>query len=198
MTTLTASKKTAPRKPSHVVVLAPTDFADDWSQRPTADVAVGLRRLCDRDIQIAKAEASKFVRQAYGTDDGVRDPVVANQAWDDAFMRWAMASATTNPNDFMIPYFQAAQDTIGWALTPDGVRKLWAEYHLHVRRTDANASGLDDIGVARLAASLKAGKLAALDIGLQTEVRRLLAWCAEHVPAAEDEDDDDIYVVQGA
>ena len=71
MTTLSAAQKTASRKPARVVVLTPTDFAADWSQRPADDVALGLRRLCDRDIQIAKAEASKFVKQAYGTDDGV-------------------------------------------------------------------------------------------------------------------------------
>ena len=110
-------------------------------------------------------------------------------------MRWAMAAATTNPNDAMAPFFQAAQDTIGFALTPEGIRKLWAEYHLHVRRSDGNVAGLDDEGVAQLVASLKAGKLSELEHGVQVEVRRLLAWCASQVPAVEEEDG---YVVQGA
>ena len=202
MTTLSAAQTAGSRKPAWNVVLSPTDFADDWHKRPAADVAVGLRRVCERDIQIAKAEASKFVVGAYRTADGFRDPDVANEAWNDAFMRWAMAAATTDPNDTAIPYFVAAQDTIGFALTPEGIRKLWTAYHVHVRRTDAATRGADDADVARLARILAAGKLAGLADDERAEVRRVLGWCLSRFGADEgaesDDDDGDVYVVTAA
>lgn len=204
MTTLsTAQQNDGTRKPAATVVLSPTDFADDWHKRPSADVAVGLRRVCERDIQIAKAEASKFVRQAYGQEGVERDPDMALQAWDDAFMRWAMAAATTDPNDNGAPYFAAAQDTIGFALTPEGIRKLWTAYHLHVRRTDAATKGVDDAEAARLGRILTSGALARLEAGEQAEVRRVLGWAlarfGSHEGAEPDDDGDaSVYVVTAA
>lgn len=199
MSNFTLAQGKAPPKPAHVIVLSPTDFADDWHRRPSAEVAVGLRRVCDRDRQVAEAEATKYVREVYVREGKVIDQDVAVTEWNNIFMRWIVATATCDPNDVTRPYFEAAQDIIGSALTPEAILKLWNEYHRFVRRTDAGAPKATDEDLARLGRLIKAGRVSALKDGIQSEVRRLLAWSLSQLgpdDVDEEETDDGAYLVR--
>lgn len=201
MPNFTLAQGKAPPKPAHVVVLNPTDFADDWHKRPAADVAVGLRRLSDRDRQAAESEATKYVRSVYVKDGQVTDQDVAITEWNNLFMRWMMASAMCDPNDVMRPYFDAPHDVIGHALTPESILKLWTEYHRFVRRTDATATKATDEDVARLSRLLKAGKLSSIRPDVQAEARRLLAWCLSQFgpdDVSEEDTEEDVYLVKAS
>ncbi|WP_394847403.1 hypothetical protein LZC95_08050 [Pendulispora brunnea] len=109
-----------------MIVLPPSAFADRWEAKPDAAVAVGLRLLSERDIQVAKAESSKWVDKMYSGADGViRDVDKAVESWNDCLVRWACALGTCDPNDVTKPYFPAAEDVIGDALTSEGLRRIW-------------------------------------------------------------------------
>ena len=209
MSSFTVAKGKAPLRPPHVLVLSPGEFVETWPGRPRADVAVGLVRVCDAARQAAAAAATSYVRSAFVVDGALVDPDVASEEWTNVFMREAMASAMTDPNDVTKPYFPAANDVIGRALPAETIARVWSEYHRFVRRTDATAPAATDAEVARLARLLAAGRMSSLASGLGVEVRRLLFWCLEQLgpddapgattPAAPaDDDGDGVYVVRSA
>lgn len=185
------------RKPQKIVVLAPSSFAFDYPQRPSDEVALGLRTISERDVQIAKAEASKAMIRTYGEPDGsLRDPEKAFEYWNDAFTTYALARATCDANDIEKPYFPRAEDTIGKALTSEALQKLWAEYSL-MSRTTGDRAKIGDDEAEQLGKALERGALRGLEAGVQGEVRKCLAWVHEQMAgvldAAEDEEDVSVY-----
>ncbi|WP_394849702.1 hypothetical protein LZC95_19895 [Pendulispora brunnea] len=140
------AREQAAKRPRRCIVLSPAAFADTWSERPSEDVAVGLRLLAERDLQAAKLEASRWVERLYSRDDGtLRDPETATEAWNDALIRWACALAMCDPNDVTRPYFRAAEDTIAIALTPDAIRRVWdALEAFHAEESPVAPEATDD------------------------------------------------------
>ncbi len=180
MTTLSALKRTT--RPPRVAILSPSAFADTWESKPTADVAVGLRLLSERELQTAKAEASKSIEKMYVGDDGeIFDHEKAVEAWNDALVRWAVAYATCDPNDVTKPYFDFAEDVIAVALTPQGIRRLWDEWRVLVEETSPLSPELDAEGIASLVGALC--RLDALPPSAQRRVRRLLGACLTELGA---------------
>lgn len=180
MTTLSALKKTA--QPPRVAILSPSAFADTWEAKPTADVAVGLRLLSERELQTAKAEASKTIERMYAGEDGeIFDQEKAVEAWNDALVRWAVAYATCDPNDVTKPYFDFAEDVIAAALTPEGIRRLWDEWRVLVEETSPLSPELDAEGIAALVDALP--RLETLSPNTQRRLRRLLGVCLSELGA---------------
>jgi hypothetical protein len=196
-----SATKAAAIKPSRVAIVPVEAFAADWPSRPTAPVAVGLRRLCDGDLQAARAGASKFVLKIYADDKGaIRDMPAANDAFNDALMRHAVARAATDPNDATKSYFPMAEETVRMALTADGIARIWDEYVIMTRTTGVDFSKATDEDLMRLSRSLISGAVAQLDDEKQAEVRKLAAWCLEQIVSAglepEEDDDDGVYRVR--
>ncbi len=199
-----SATKAAAVKPSRIVLLPIEAFASDWAGRPQSPtVALGLRRLCDGDLQAAKAGASKFVLKIYADDKGfIRDMPAANDAFNDALMRHAVARATCDPNDATKSYFPMAEETVRMALTSDGIARLWNEYVLMTRTTGADFPPATDDELGRLARALTGGAVQRLEDGKQAEVRKLAAWCLQQVvdagvePDEPDSEDDGVYRVR--
>lgn len=197
MSTLSAAQKNAPRKPARIVILPPSAFADTWSKRPIADVAVGLRRLCEDDLQIASGEASKYAIQLYRSNDGCVDEDARLEARNHALVSYAMARATTDPNDVTLPYFEMAEDVIKMALTPQGIGRLWDEYVVLSRSSGVDLPIASDADALRLSRLLKGGRLATLPQGVQAETRKLLMHILRNFGEddAPEEEDDGVYHV---
>lgn len=186
-----------------MVILAPTAFAHDWPQRPTGEVAIGLRAISERDTQVAKAEASKWMIRTYGEPDGsLRDPEKAFEGWNDKVAAYAMARATCDCNDSAKPYFRYAEDMISLALESSAIRYLLAEYTLMTRSTGDRAQ-LSDDDATELGKALEGGALRGLDAATQTECRKMLAWVHEKLDGAEllqgvEDEDVAVYVASTA
>jgi hypothetical protein len=175
--TLTEAQKRAASKPARVVVLPPSAFADSWSSKPKAEVAIGIRFVSEHDLQIAKAEASRSVERLYVDKDGATiDHEKLVESWNDALIRWIVAVGTCDANDVSKPYFAFAQDTVAIALTPQGVRRLWDEIEQLAIEFGPASTEAGDEAVAALAARLAGGDaLSGLDPARSGRVRRLLA-----------------------
>lgn len=172
-------------KPDRVVTVPVAAFDHAWLSRPTAPVAVGIRRLCDADVQAARAEASKFMYRTFGDETGhINDPSAAVDAFNDALMRHTIARATTDPNDATKTYFAAAEETVRYALTEDGVARLWDEYLVTKLTTSVAHPKASEEDLGRLARALKLNVLSKLPEGQQAEVRKLARWMLDRISDA--------------
>jgi hypothetical protein len=97
-------------------------------------------------------------------------------AYNDAFMRHAVARGTCDVNDIRRPYFQFAEDTVRDALTEEGVRHIFDELRvLHVIRNVA-VQPIDAPDIGRLARVLLDGSaLTALPDAERPELLRILS-----------------------
>jgi hypothetical protein len=189
------------RKPDRIVVLPPELFASDWKRRPSTEVAVGLRVISELDVQIGKAEASKYMVKMYAQDGTgpIVDVEKAWECWNDAWLTYAIGRAACDPNDADKAYFPWAQDETSKALSSAGLRRLWDEYCL-IYRGIGERPQASDADLLTLVKSL--GNVGALDNDTQKEVRKHLAWVSEILERAgllaEAEDEEGIYVVRAA
>jgi hypothetical protein len=180
----------APKTAAKIVVLKPDDFAHDWPQRPMSDVAVGLRRLSERDVKIAKEMARKVISRDHVREGKVMDTDLAWESYNDELVRYCMARAAVDPNDSDKTYFNYAEDTIHQALTSEGLRRLWDAWTL------LNLSGpaspvANDEELKRLGRILgKPQVLSSLGIA-ETEARKLLAYVLEQLGVLDVEPEDD-------
>ena len=179
----------APKTAEKVVVLSPMHFAAEWPARPEADVAIGLRRLSERDVKVAKEMGRKIIHRDHVRDGKIVDLDMAYESYNDELIRYLMARATVNPNDSALPYFQMAEDTIHQALTSEGVKKLWDAWTV-LNLTGAAAQIATDDEVKRLARILKdPERMAALGAG-QVEGRKLVAYLLDGFGALDVEEEE--------
>ena len=199
-----AAKET--KKPDRIVVLPPELFAYNWHGRPKTEVAIGLRVISERDVQIGRAGASKYMVAMYGTPEGkIRDPEQAFGCWNDTWLAYAIGRAACDPNDADKPYFTFGEEEASKALSSEGLRRLWDEYGLIARGTGERAM-IGDEELLPLARSL--ANVGALDEDKQREVRKHLAWVLEildgaglrmtHIEDDEEDDEESVYVVKAA
>lgn len=183
-------------KPERIVVLPPSAFAEDWPNRPHVEVAIGLRRLSQSDLGIARREAE---REAVGFYDELRESPrkvsfdVLDELRNDALIVGAVGRAATDPNDASKPYFAGQEDGARMALTPQGARRLWDELVLlHVGGNVARPRASDE-DVRRLGKALARGT-----VRLDDEARMLASYLLESLAVPEDEEDEPTYVAQAA
>ena len=154
------------RAPGHTFVLPREAFADTYANKPEAPVAVGLQTLSERDMQAARGEAFRVAAKDATSDGRIIDQDEFIRAYNDALVRWAIATSMTDPNNVDIPYFEAAYDTVYAALTTEGALLVWDELiRLHAskgvgtrRATDAELVELGEklvAGVGDLSAELR-------------------------------------------
>jgi hypothetical protein len=191
------------KKPDRIVVIPPSLFAATYRNRPTAEVAIGLRVISERDVQIGRAAASKHMVTLYGTDTGkIRDPEQAYGCWNDTWLAYAIGKAACDPNDADKPYFTFAEEEVARALSSEGLRRLWDEYCLINRGTGERAQIADE-ELLPLAKSLV--NVGFLEPVQQAEIRKHLAWVLEILEGSglrasdtedeETDEDESVYVV---
>lgn len=166
---------TQPKKAARSVSLPVAAFAETWEERPSAAVEVGLRLVSEAEVQTAMAEANAYACKMH--EGGALEPWIA--CYNDSLMRGIVARATCRPGDLAASWFDRPEDDIRDALTPAGLRLLWDELAALQVETSPLARGLDDDGVASLAAQLAAGALSKLPAEDAERVRRYLRVVAE-------------------
>ena len=178
-------------KPDRIVVLPIACFVADWQGRKalgnTPTVAVGLRKICDMDVQAARAEASKSTLAIYADEKGkIRDAASANASYSDLLIRHAMSRAMCDPNDASRSFFAFPDEaTVKQALSTDAIVRLWDEYVLMTRTTGVEFAKASDDDLERLARALFArGVLTALPEGTEAEVRKMALWVLNQLVAA--------------
>lgn len=161
-------------KPARVVVLPLSAWASDWHDRPSGEIAVGLRLLSEADTQVAIASAAREAREACPEAEADSPELV--DAYNAALMRWAVARATCDPNDAAKPWLDAAEDTIGHALTSAGLRRLWDELERATLEESVTTREASDLELVELAALLVSpDELSALPRADARRLRRLAA-----------------------
>lgn len=127
--------ETVARLPPHVVVLAPSEWADTWSDRPETPVPVGLRLISETDASLCRAEAA---RKAWDLHAGDEDEEGRAEAYNGALMALALARAICQPEDVTARFFETglAEDMVGLAWTSETVERLFGELEaLHIRES---------------------------------------------------------------
>lgn len=178
--------------PLRVVVLPPSAFADDWPQKPSDEVAIGLRFLSQADVDAGRREA---MREASGFYAELRDtPIPADpdasvDVHNDTLVMYAVARGTCDPNDVTKPYFVAAEDTVKIALTPEGARRIYDELVILTKGYSPGLPAASDADVRSLGNRLRRGA-----IPLDDESRKLIGYLlSKHggLDEAEGDDEDD-------
>ena len=173
------------RPADKIIVLPPQAFADAYSKRPQADVAVGLRRLSERETITALTEARKE-----GSDGG-REGEAAIERLNEALLCWSLSFATCDPNDVSKPYFERADEEVREAFPPETLRRLWDELELLHAGGSLLLPEASDTDLAELTECLAEGALSALTPPKALRVRRWLRFCLDELRAAADDSDDD-------
>lgn len=161
-------------KPARVAVLPLSAWASDWHDRPSGEVAVGLRLLSEADTQVCVASAAREAREAH--PEASADDSELVEAYNAALIRWAVARATCDPNDAAKPWLDAAEDTIAHALTSSGLRRLWDELECATVEESVTTREVTDLELVELAALLVSpDELSALPRADARRLRRLAA-----------------------
>lgn len=149
------------RKPGATLVLPLWVFADQWEDRPTAPVCVGLRLLAENDKTQARALA---VKQANDLHPERGDEWV--DCFNDAVQMQIDALGMCDPNDVNKPSeaFEYAEDQLPFRITSKGAAFIFqAIQRYEVASSPIGALATSD-DLQRLAAML--GKLNLATLGL--------------------------------
>ena len=174
---MTVFSKIVERKPPTVVMMPPDAFADTWPEKPSEPVPIGLRLLCESELQTARAEAARKAVDLHDDDEG------RYEAYNDGLIAWAVAAAACDPEDVNKPFVEMPYENIPLAFTSQGLRRLWDELEvLHASRSPLTPEA-DDDELKMLAGLLTAESVGAIDPKQQARVRRLATFLLENIHA---------------
>lgn len=140
-----------PRKAPAIVPVDPSHFADTCDRRPDATVLLGLRRINEKTVEIARANASE---EAWEQIANVLDYAKREDAYLDATMCWMVSAALCLVEDARTAYLRGGVDELRTTFTPEGIRFLYQHLEkLHLERspvvTEIAVDGVGDL-VSRL------------------------------------------------
>jgi hypothetical protein len=170
-------------------VVRPDAFNPRWNERPTAEVAIGLRPIGNEIPKLARAQAAKTANDAHpdvDTNDPVNWPIWV-ESFNDALMLGIVAQGICDPNDATLPWkpFEAApEDMARDFLTPGGVRYLYDRWEKMRIDTDPIAPEITDDELVALP-DLLDEKLPLCGPMRRARVKRLLAFVVEELHGAE-------------
>jgi hypothetical protein len=194
MSTFAKNEKDASRRPEAIIVLPPTAFSDEWKDRPTTDVAVGLLRLSERDEKISKEQARKIVARDHVRDGKVVDQEQAIESYNDELIRYLMARAMCDPNDSSKPFFEFAEDLIHVALTTTGLHFVWDKWWV-LKLSGPTMPTAQDDDLRRLARILTRpeymGRLGEAEVSARKLLAEVLAAFGQDLEAVEDTEPED-------
>ena len=162
----------APKKPSHVVPLEPSVFAETWKSRPTETVRVGIRTISEKSYNDARTAAA---RTAYALHPEPHEADEFVAAYNDALMAKCVGEAATLADNIDEPYFgKMAEDKARLVLTSEGLRTLFQALERATVGDSPIAPQASDEDIARLA-EIAPAALGSMAEGRQRRLRRLLA-----------------------
>lgn len=116
------------RPPGRTLVLPTWVWADEWQNRPTDEVCVGLRLMPDADKSKARSEAERLADELHAR----RGPNWVD-AFNDCLVRQVAALGICDPNDVSKPssVLPLAEDQVRVALTTEGARFIFDAYQVY-------------------------------------------------------------------
>jgi hypothetical protein len=171
-----SDKNKGPKLPAHTLVIPPTSWAESWEERPTDEVAAGLRMLAEDDLQRARAHAVTKAKELHDDLDG------QIAAFNDALMAFAVARSLCDPNDTTLPFIPMAEDNLTLAFTTDGIRRCWDELERVRIEVSPLTPQATDLEIQALVELLNEGAaLEALPAGAKNRARKLLGFLLEEL-----------------
>jgi hypothetical protein len=172
------------QKPPRVIVFPPTIFKSAWAERPTSDVAIGIRLPSDYEVTLARANAADLAIRLHGEKD--YEGRVAAMA--DGVMREFCALAMCDPNDVSQSYFDLPEDECRQKLTPEGAKCIFDEIERLQIETSPVHREADDDEMATLGEVLcEEVPLATLSAVQASRARRLIAFLYDEIFDAPEE-----------
>lgn len=174
------------RKPTRMLMVPVSAFADDWRERPTAPVAVGLRLLSEKDCELAMSLAASATIEFFKGADQVNRAAV-DDVYRSRMMAFAVARAVCDPNDVMQghPLFPALEDQISEFFAPTGIAFIYEALDTMTVELSPLVPVATDEDLVLLRAHLRAGTVLKLPPGEQRAARRLLGRVVEALAAAD-------------
>jgi hypothetical protein len=164
----------AARAPIRVVVLKPDAFVATWENRPTTEVAIGIRCLSEPETLTAVHQARTVAEQNGRTGDA------AIERYNEELMLWTVGFAACDPNDATAQWFELDGDAVKMFATPATIRHLFNELELAVVEASPIRRGANDGEISQLSKVL--GDPAAF-IGVPgpraTRIRQWLLICLQ-------------------
>lgn len=145
------------RRAQRTVTLAPSGFADDWEQKPTEPVEIGLRLLSEADLAAARSVGVQKACELHPELDERSEIWI--EAFNQALMHWAIARGTCKPESIEQPFWEMAEDVVPLALSEGGAARLYGELELLTVLESPVIPEIDEEGLTRLAELLTTGAL---------------------------------------
>lgn len=161
------------KAPPTFKLVPPDVFKDNWHERPTDPIAVGIRRISDKEVSLARSNAARSAWNLHRATDDEANRILAFQ---NLLLRELIAASVCDPNDVTRP---GALDVD--ALTTEGVKYVWDLIDVfHASTSPCNREASFD----ELDALADMAPLAADLTGAQgRRIRRLLAICFDELMA---------------
>jgi hypothetical protein len=136
------------KQATKTIELFPSDFADEWEEKPETKITIGLRLVPETEMHKARANASqKAVKSS--TDREIQVDI-----YNDLLMAWAVAEGTCQAADTTQPWMRGAVDVIPRALTSRAIRRVYDELEkLHIESSPLHHEASND-ELLKLAARL--------------------------------------------
>lgn len=186
MTTFDRILESRDKTPVRHVTLEPSAFADDYPGRPMTEVAVGLRKYSDSDMQSARAEAAKYAISMHDDQEG------QIESFNDALMRWLIVRGTCDVNDITQnnQLFEGSEENVRIALTSHSIRFLFDEIErFHIETSPVISRATDEEFLVLTNFLTNPQILSKLSVGAQVRMRKLLGFCLAELLALGTEDD---------
>lgn len=179
--------------PARVVVLEPTDFADSWTARPKKSVAVGLRRLSEREEQTVFDEAFRAAAQAMAEVPEDERQARFVHVFNETTLAVGVGRAVCDPNDVAREAgpLPMAEATVGDALRSGTLRRLFEALEAVAVETSPLYRQAADDELEALAWALLDGRVADLEGPARSRARRFAAFILDELSDDESEDESD-------
>lgn len=174
-----SSRAEAGRRAPKVLTLYPNVFADTWNEKPSGPVEIGLRLVAEKDLDEARAQASRW---AFANHPEPRDVDARTEAANESLMQWVVARAMCKPDDVRQGFWQTPQDTVAMAFTDDGLKYLFHEVmNLKIEESPLQPEAkVADLVMLRQLLEIQEVPNVIIDKS-SPRLRRHLAWIVEEI-----------------
>lgn len=128
------------RAPGKTIVLEPWVFADEWEDRPSGNVCVGIRLISEADKSKARAVSNEVADSLHSAHkEWSRDNWI--DAFNDAIIRQIAAFGICDPNNVRQPstILPLAEEQVRFALTSAGAKHIFEQ----IERYEIESSSID-------------------------------------------------------
>lgn len=173
MGAFTRHQQAVASKPSRIVIVPPSAFADDYEDKPKEPVRVGLRLVSEQVFNRSRTAAAQDAWKSHPENDDEGNRI---DRFNQKLVGLIVAHAAVEPENAAAAYFgPMAEDKILRAMTSEGIRMLYDEYETYAISVSPTAPEATDDELGTIADGLESGSLLqGMDVVTARRARRLL------------------------